>query len=45
MPYAFQKTIIGNPHYDALAPRPSFWHSFVYLNSEMLRANAGITQR
>ena len=45
MPYEFQKTIIGNPHYDPAAPKPYFWPSFFYLNKEMLRANAGITQR
>ena len=45
MPLEFQRTIIGNPHYDASAPKPGFWGSFVYLNREMLRANASITQR
>ena len=42
---AFQKTIIGNHHYDPTAPKPSFWYTFYYLNNEMLRANASIMQR
>lgn len=41
----FQKTIIGNGHYDPAAPKPPFWSTFFYLNREMLRANASIMQR
>lgn len=41
----FQRTIVGNGHYDPNAPRPPFWKTFTYLNAEMLRANAGIMQR
>jgi hypothetical protein len=31
MPLAFQKTIIGNPHYDAAAPKQPFWPTFFYV--------------
>jgi hypothetical protein len=31
MPLAFQKTIIGNPNYDAAAPKQPFWPTFFYV--------------
>ena len=45
MNVAFQKTLEGNDNYDPTAPRPPFWSTFIYLQLEMLRSNAGVDVR
>lgn len=45
MPPEFKATLIGNPLYNAAAPKPGFWDMLVYLNIDMVRASDGIVER
>lgn len=42
--HEFQRTLIGNPHYDPYAPKPSFWWSYTYLVKDMIVSNANILE-
>ena len=41
---AFQKTLVGNPQYDPLAPRPGFWSTMLWLQKDMIVSNASILE-
>lgn len=45
LPLSYQAALVDSPHYDAAAPAPGFVEKFIHLNTEMFRANAGITTR
>ena len=45
MPIEFQRTLVGNEHYDPQAPHPGFLRTFFTLAWEMLSGNARIDQR
>ena len=41
---AFQRTLLGNPAYDPLAPRPGFWSTMLWLQRDMIVSNASILE-
>ena len=41
---AFQRTLLGNPSYDPLAPKPGFWSTMLWLQKDMIISNASILE-
>ena len=41
---AFQRTLLGNPSYDPLAPKPGFWSTMLWLQKDMIVSNASILE-